>query len=334
MYAALDLGTNNCRLLIARADSKGFKVLDAFSRTVRLGEGLARTGELSQIAIGRAIDAIHICAQKMRRRGVTRWRAIATEACRTASNGPEFIDQVVRQTGIRFDIIPPIEEARLAARSVTPLLDRSYEAALVFDIGGGSTELIWLDLAKAEPDIMGWASLPLGVVTLADAMHPHLDSPDVYARMVGDVRGRLSAVIDAALKNGAPALPQNYHLLGTSGTVTTIAGIHLKLEKYDRSKVDGAWVPRESVLTIIKSLSGMTRAERAAHPSVGPERAELVIPGLAILEALYGLWPADKLRVADRGLREGMLLALMEGADAEASEHRRRQRSNRTHRGR
>jgi exopolyphosphatase/guanosine-5'-triphosphate,3'-diphosphate pyrophosphatase len=326
IYAALDLGTNNCRLLVARADAKGFKVLDAFSRTVRLGEGLTKTGELSAAAVERAIDAIQICAQKMKRRGVTKHRAIATEACRTAKNGPAFIERVAKETGIAFDVIPPVEEARLAARSVAPLLDRSHKAALVFDIGGGSTELIWLDLTKPELDIMGWASMPLGVVTLAEAVHPKTDDPDTYQMMVRDVRSRLEVIMQAGMTSGAPPFPKDFHLLGTSGTVTTIAGVHLKLEKYDRSKVDGIWLSRAEVNKVIRELTAMTKDQRAAHAAVGPERAELVIPGLAILEAVTTLWPAERLRVADRGLREGMLIALMEGADREAKQHKRRLR--------
>jgi exopolyphosphatase/guanosine-5'-triphosphate,3'-diphosphate pyrophosphatase len=325
IYAALDLGTNNCRLLVARADQDGFKVLDSFSRTVRLGEGLARTGELSDVAIERALDAIKVCAQKMRRRGVTRSWAIATEACRTARNGPAFIDRVTREAGVRFDIIAPMEEARLAARSVVPLLDRSHPAALVFDIGGGSTELIWLDLTQPEPGIIGWASLPLGVVTLAEAFQARANLPDVYASMVQDVRGRLQTLMAAAMEKGGVPTPSDYHLLGTSGTVTTIASIHLGLEKYDRSKVDGVWLPRPAVKAIVGALSGLSLEQRIAHPAIGPERAELVVPGMAILEAVYDLWPAERLRVADRGLREGMLIALMEGADAEAKAHRKKQ---------
>lgn len=318
VYAALDLGTNNCRLLIARADTAGFKVLDAFSRTVRLGEGLARTGELSEAAIERALDAIKICAQKMRRRGVTRHGAIATEACRTARNGPDFIKRVADETGITFSIIPPEEEARLAARSVAPLLDRSEDLALVFDIGGGSTELIWLNLKGKEPEILRWASLPVGVVTLYESFHPYDDEREAYGLMRADVEKRLDTLDQADRLAGPPPLAERFHMLGTSGTVTTIAGVHLKLERYDRSKVDGIWLDQETVRHSIRLLTAMTRDERAANPCVGPERAELVLPGLAILEAIYERWPAKRLRVADRGLREGMLLSLMERADQEA----------------
>lgn len=326
IYAALDLGTNNCRLLIAKPDAEGFRVLDSFSRTVRLGEGLSQTGELSEAAIVRAIEAIRICAVKMRKRGVTNARAIATEACRTARNGPEFIRRVAKETGLHFDIIPPEEEARLAVRGVTPLLDRNDAGALVFDIGGGSTELIWLDLRDRQrgPRILRWGSMPLGVVTLAERFLGRLDEPGAFEEMSADVRARLAAIPGLAPPGHHPS--GAFHMLGTSGTVTTIAGIHLNLERYERSKVDGTWLKREDIQRVIAQLKTMNREARAAHPCIGPDRAELVIPGLVIFEAIFSLWTPPRLRVADRGLREGMLLALMEGAEQRRENKNKRKR--------
>ncbi len=333
IYAALDLGTNNCRLLIAKPDANGFRVLDSFSRTVRLGEGLSQSGELSEAAIIRAIDAIRICAVKMRKRGVTSARAIATEACRIAKNGPAFIKRVAQETGLHFDIIAPAEEARLAARGVTPLLDRGDAGALVFDIGGGSTELIWLDLRDHAhaPKILRWGSMPLGVVTLAEKFPGRLDAPGAYDEMIAEVKTRLRSIPGLAPPGSHPA--GSFHMLGTSGTVTTIAGIHLKLERYERSKVDGTWLKRDDIVQVIAQLKGLNREGRAAHPCVGPERAELVIPGLAIFEAIFSLWTPPRLRVADRGLREGMLLALMEGAEERGERrHKRKRRGGRRRR--
>ena len=331
IYAALDLGTNNCRLLIAKPEVEGFRVLDSFSRTVRLGEGLMQTGELSEAAIARAIDAIKICASKMRKRGVTSARAIATEACRTARNGPAFIKRVAQETGLHFDIIPPLEEARLAVRGVTPLLDRRDAGALVFDIGGGSTELIWLDLRERgrEPKILCWGSMPLGVVTLAELFASQLDDPGVHAKMVAEVKARLQAVEGFSPPGAHPSGP--FHMLGTSGTVTTIAGIHLKLDRYERSKVDGTWLTRAEAMSVAAQIAAMDKEARAAQPCIGPERSELVIPGLAIFQAIFELWTAPRLRVADRGLREGMLLALM-GPKEEPQGKRRRQRRGGKHR--
>jgi exopolyphosphatase/guanosine-5'-triphosphate,3'-diphosphate pyrophosphatase len=332
IYAALDLGTNNCRLLVAKPEAEGFRVLDSFSRTVRLGEGLSQTGELSDAAMARAIEAIRICAVKMRKRGVTSARAIATQACRTATNGPAFIKRVAAETGLHFDIIPPAEEARLAARGVTPLLDRHDKGALVFDIGGGSTELIWLDLRDAGrvPRILRWGSMALGVVTLAEMFTGRLDEPGAYEAMTAEVKRRLRELQGAPPPGVHPA--GVFHMLGTSGTVTTIAGIHLGLERYERSKVDGAWLKRDDILRVIADLKAMNREGRSAHPCIGPDRAELVIPGLAIFESIFTLWMPPRLRVADRGLREGMLLALMERADGHRRKQKRKRRGGRRRR--
>lgn len=326
IYAALDLGTNNCRLLIAKPEASGFKVLDSFSRTVRLGEGLAQSGELSEAAMARAIEAIRVCAYKMRKRGVTSARAIATQACRMARNGPAFVKRVAQETGLHFDIIPPAEEARLAARGVTPLLDREDKGALVFDIGGGSTELIWLDLRETgkRPRILRWGSIPLGVVTLGERYEGRIDEPGSYEEMVREVTSHLSALPHAIAPGGHPS--GSFHMLGTSGTVTTIAGIFLGLERYERSRVDGTWIGHDDLSRVIDELKVLSLEQRAAHPCVGHERAELVIPGLAIFESIFKRWPPPRLRVADRGLREGMLLALMEGVDAIAPAKRRRRR--------
>ena len=333
IYAALDLGTNNCRLLIAKPDQVGFRVLDSFSRTVRLGEGLNQTGMLSDAAMQRAVDAIRICAVKMRKRGVTSARAIATQACRTAKNGPAFIARVAKETGLHFDIISPLEEARFAARGVTPLLDRNDKGALVFDIGGGSTELIWLDLREhgRPPKILRWGSMPLGVVTLSERFPGRLDDPDAYEEMVAEVKAHLKTIPSLAPPGNHPA--GVFHMLGTSGTVTTIAGIHLGLERYERSKVDGTWLKRDDIVRVIAQLKDMRREGRAAHPCIGPERAELVIPGLAIFETIFTTWTPPRLRVADRGLREGMLLALMEGSEPARKQKRRRKRRGRKRKG-
>jgi exopolyphosphatase/guanosine-5'-triphosphate,3'-diphosphate pyrophosphatase len=333
LYAALDLGTNNCRLLIARRAPEGFKVVDAYSRIVRLGEGLAGSGALSDAAMARAIDALRICAEKMKRRGVTRARTIATAACRTAANGEEFIARVRKETGLSLEIVSTEDEARLAVAGCAPLLDSECTSALVFDIGGGSTELIWVRLEKdtadkCRPVIGDWVSLPCGVVTLAER-HGGVEVPgEVYRHMVSEVAERLVPFLDrlqqADTREGA------FHLLGTSGTVTTIAGVHLGLERYDRMRVDGIWISPQDVRRVTRSLLEMDYARRAAHPCVGQERADLVLAGCAIFEAISDAWPADRLRVADRGLREGILMSLM---DADAARRRRRRRRRKSRRG-
>lgn len=317
IYGAIDLGTNNCRLLIAKPTTDGFRVIDAFSRIVRLGEGLSTAGELSEAAIRRSIAALRICADKIARRGVTRLRCVATEACRKASNGAEFIDRVHAATGLRLEIINTSEEARLALSGCSPLLDRSNRHALVFDIGGGSTEVLWTRLGGQQPQVLAWMSVPEGVVTLAERWGGVHVTPESWVGMVQDVRRHLDR-FDAAHRISATLQEGGVQLLGTSGTVTTIAGVHLALPRYDRAKVDGIWLDLADVQRVSRGLASMSYEARMAHPCIGRERADLVVAGCAVLEAIGSLWPVSRLRVADRGVREGVLERLMHDAEREA----------------
>ena len=327
-FAAVDLGTNNCRLLIARPHQTGFRVLDAYSRTVRLGEGLTASGVLSDTAMSRALDALRTCATKIERRGVTRIRAVATEACRTAANAEAFVAAAQSETGVKFEIITAKEEARLAVESCASLLDHNCDDVLVFDIGGGSTELVWLDLTRprkigAPLPIRAWTSIPLGVVSLTERVGRREGASlrDIYRAMVEETVSAFSSFAPAeaartALRNGRA------HMVGNSGTVTTIASVLLGLPRYDRAQVDGAWVSLSQATKAAHELSTRPLSERIAHPCVGAERADLLLPGAAILEAIHTVWPCERLRVADRGLREGVLLSLMSRADREARQRR------------
>ncbi len=324
VYGALDLGTNNCRLLVARPSRRGFQVIDAFSRIIRLGEGVSQTGRLSDAAMQRTLDALKICSDKMYRRNVGRSRLIATEACRVAENGPDFVARVREQIGLEIEIISRETEARLAVAGCASLIDRKCDWALVFDIGGGSTELIWVDLRRLSPSkrqtlcdrakvhtaIAAWTSLPIGVVTLAESFGGRVVDPDIFEAMVGRVLDKLGAFEDehgfARHLTGDCA-----HLLGTSGTVTTIAGVHLRLPTYSRNRVDGCWLAEDEIRLVTGELLGLSYEGRANQPCIGPERADLVLAGCAILEAIMRLWPCRRLRVADRGLREGILTSLI-----------------------
>lgn len=312
-YAALDLGTNNCRLLIARPQGSGFAVIDAFSRIVRLGEGLATTGRLSDAATERTLAALRICADKLRRRNVALARSVATEACRRASNGPEFIARVYRETGIALDIITAEEEARLAVLGCHALLEPGDGPALVFDIGGGSTELVLIDSQADAPRILDWHSAPWGVVSLTEATGAANDQPGAGAAAYAEMRARMAeafAPFVARLRQ-----PKGTRrLLGTSGTVTTLASVHLGLPAYDRSVVDGLIVPAPAMREVSRRIAGMTMAERSQVPCIGAERADLVVAGCAILETILDFWPAERLGIADRGIREGILRRLMNGA--------------------
>jgi exopolyphosphatase/guanosine-5'-triphosphate,3'-diphosphate pyrophosphatase len=310
-YAAIDLGTNNCRLLIARPSADGFVVVDAFSRIVRLGEGLAATGRISDAAIDRAIAALSICAEKLKRRHVTLARSVATEACRRADNGTTFIERVYRETGIALDIITAKEEARLAVLGCHALLEPGEGPALIFDIGGGSTELVLVDTSGPVPTILDWQSAAWGVVSLTES--EPLDTGDAHAR--ADAYARMRARVSEAFRTFAGRLPKDVpyiRLLGTSGTVTTLASIHLDLPRYDRQAIDGLIVPTEAMRAISARLAGMSMTERKQLPCIGNERADLVVAGCAILECILDLWPAERLGVADRGIREGILRGLME----------------------
>jgi len=322
--AALDLGTNNCRLLVARPSRRGFIVIDAFSRVIKLGEGISRSGALSEQAMNRTIDALKVCAEKMIRRGVQRSRLIATEACRIANNADEFVARVRAETGLNLEIIDRETEARLAVSGCASLIDRQSDSALVFDIGGGSSELILLDLrcAKdlphrrshdrlwAQECVAAWTSLPVGVVTLAEKFADRPMDQATFEAMVEEV---LHALRGFDMEHGVSGriADCDTHLLGTSGTATTIAGIHLGLEYYDRRRVDGCWLSADQVRAVSERLTAMKHEERVRQACIGRERADLIIAGAAILEALLRAWTCERLRVADRGLREGILATLM-----------------------
>ncbi len=312
-YAALDLGTNNCRLLIARPSGRDFTVIDAFSRVVKLGEGLATSGRLSQAAMDRTLAALTICADKLQRRNVRLARSVATEACRRAVNGPEFIERVRRETGIALDIISAEEEARLAVLGCHILLEAGTGPAVIFDIGGGSTELVLVEAGgKGVPRILDWQSVPWGVVSLTDTVGRGEDSEAAriarFARMRDMVAESFTPF--ASRVTGAATHP-DIRLLGTSGTVTTLASLYLELPSYDRKAVDGLIVPAAEMRDISARLSVMTPFERATLPCIGQDRADLVVAGCAILEAILDLWPARRLGVADRGIREGILRSIM-----------------------
>jgi exopolyphosphatase / guanosine-5'-triphosphate,3'-diphosphate pyrophosphatase len=310
VYAALDLGTNNCRLLIACPSGDGFRVVDSFSRIIRLGEGISATGCISDAAIERAIAALSICRDKIQSRKARRLRLIATEACRAASNADGFRDRVAAETGIRLEVIDRETEATLAVLGCSPLLDPDGRGAILFDIGGGSTELVRIErdprLPNATPHIKAWMSIPLGVVTLAEHFGGRDVTPQSYARMVREVAQHVTPF---AAEHGHDL--GHMHLLGTSGTVTTLAGIHLNLARYDRRRIDGVWMSDADVTATIARLLGMSYHERAANNCISAERADLVLAGCAILDAIRRAFPLPRLRVADRGLREGMLVEMM-----------------------
>lgn len=317
LYAALDLGTNNCRLLIAQPTRPGqFRVVDAFSRIVRLGEGLDATGELSAGAMDRAVEALKVCAGKLRNRPVRRHRLIATEACRSARNGAEFLERVKRETGLQLEIVTRETEARLAVAGCSSLVGRDTDGLVLFDIGGGSSEIAMIDLTENRSNrlanhIKAWTSLPVGVVTLSERHGGCTVTREIFDAMVAEVDGLLSAFAPPPMPAFTGQVDARMHLLGTSGTVTTLAGLHLDLPRYDRRKVDGLWLSNSEVDLMLDKLLSWDFDARAANPCIGADRADLVLAGCAILQSIRKRWPSQRMRVADRGLREGLLNEMM-----------------------
>lgn len=331
LYAALDLGTNSCRMLIARPRGSQFHVLDSFSKTVQLGIGLEASGRLSRGSMGRTVQALRICQKKIEKHGVGRMRLVATEACRRARNARDFIRTVHRETGLRLEIIPPEEEARLAVVSCAPLVGRRTEELLVVDIGGGSTELVWLDLSEVPPNeharsimrlhagfsptgsggpvarMVDWISVPLGVATLRDQFMDVEDDSARFALMSWFFEEKLA---DFSPYN-AEAPREGFQIIGTSGTVTTVAASFLGLKRYDRNKVDGLRMTSAQIDSVIRDYLALGPEGRRRDPRIGRDRHALIMSGAAILQALMRVWPTDRLSVADRGLREGLLYAQM-----------------------
>ncbi len=310
--AALDLGTNNCRLLIARPVRSGFRVVDGFSRIVRLGEGMTESGLLSDAAMDRAVEALKVCAGKVTRRRVALSRYVATEACRQAENCESFFDRVEDETGLRLEIIPSREEAELTLAGCLPLLDTKIPHGLVFDVGGGSAEILWLRIGDdGGHEILGWVSLPCGVVTMTERYGGSELMRSCYDTMVNEIVEMLRP-FDRKYGISEVFADGRAQMLGTAGTVTTIAGLDMGLARYNRAAVDGCYLEFDAVRDISAMLVGASFAERAAHACIGEGRAELVVAGCGVLEAVCRTWPAGRLRVADRGVREGILLSLID----------------------
>ncbi len=324
LYAALDLGTNSCRMLIARPRGSYLHVVDSFSKTVQLGQGLGASGRLSRASMGRTVQALRVCQQKLQRHGVARMRLVATEACRRASNAPEFIRTVERETGLRLEIIAPEEEARLAVVSCAPLIDPATENLLVVDIGGGSTELVWIDLAAVPPEgraravlalgpglrgaaggarVVDWISVPIGVATLHEAFADVQSDAARFALMSWHFEENLTGFSPY----NAETRREGFQIIGTSGTVTTVAATHLGLRRYDRTRVDGLTMTSAQIDGVIREYLALGPEGRRTDPRIGRERHTLIMSGAAILQALMRVWPTDALSVADRGLREGLL---------------------------
>ena len=310
-YGAIDLGTNNCRLLIAQPKVSGHHIVASYSQIVCLGEDLTANDYLSEDAMTRTLNALSVCAQKLRNYNVSILRNVATEACRKAKNCEVFFDKIQAETGLIFETISCEEEAYLAMLGCQNLLTEHYPYTLAFDIGGGSTEVIW---SKLNDDglykIVDVLSLPFGVLTLSENYDARGRFADFYEKVVLKITGYLQPF---SKKNniGENIRTKNVQMLGIAGTVTTLSAIHLELPYYMRSKIDGIKIGFDELSRVSKLLFGLGYEARVSLPCIGKERAKLILPGCAILEAICASWPVGNIRIADRGLREGILTELM-----------------------
>ncbi|MBU3030989.1 Ppx/GppA phosphatase family protein [Paracoccus marinaquae] len=329
LYAALDLGTNSCRMLIARPRGNQFQVVDSFSKPVQLGMGLEASGRLSRSSMARTVHALQVCRRKLEHHRVGNMRLVATEACRRARNSRDFLRTIRRETGLPVEVINAEEEARLAVISCAPLVSHATETLLVVDIGGGSTELVWIDLEDVDPReraraimrlsdgfanprpggarVVDWISVPLGVATLRDQFADVEDDEGRFALMSWYFEEMLADF--APYADGSP--DEGFQIIGTSGTVTTVAASHLGLRRYDRTKVDGLEMTTDQIDRVIHSYLQLGPEGRRTDPRIGRERHALIMSGVAILQTLMRVWPTNRLSVADRGLREGLLYAQM-----------------------
>ncbi|MCP5072785.1 MAG: Ppx/GppA family phosphatase [Rhodobacteraceae bacterium] len=338
LFAALDLGTNSCRMLIARPQGREFQVIDAFSKPVHLGAGLEQFGTLAPSAIKRTLGALRVCGKKLKQHGVQHSRLVATEACRRAKNGQSFVNLVKRETGLRLEIIQPSEEARLAVVSCAPHLGEEIDQLLIVDIGGGSTELVWLDLSNVTAKeraqamvrlelsekkldaalatnaakVVDWKSVPMGVATLKDMFADVEEDCAKFALMSCCFEEQIDEFLPPEFSRDG--LGNQFQIIGTSGTVTTVAASHLGLSRYERCKVDGISMCKQEIDAVVKRYLSIGPEGRRKAPCIGTDRHELIMSGAAILQAILRVWPSGQLTVADRGLREGLLYSQMSAA--------------------
>ena len=336
LFAALDLGTNSCRMLIARPKDGEFEVVDAFSKAVFLGRGLESSGKLSREAVRRTLEALKICKAKIKKNRVDSARLVTTAACRQARNSGWFLDLVRKETGLDLEIIDPEEEARLAVIGCAPHVSGKSEQLLIVDIGGGSTELVRIDLSEVPPEhrrqaikalrigstngfstgadsgvrITDWISIPIGVSTLNGMYSDIEDDAGHYALMSCHFEEMIWDLVPGLIDSELPK-PETFQIIGTSGTITTVAASHLGLKRYQRDLVDGLNMSSVEISAVVDRYLRLGPKGRLKDPCVGKERWELIMAGSAILQSILRVWPTEKLTVADRGLREGMLYSQM-----------------------
>ena len=311
-FAAIDLGTNSCRLVIASPTPASFRIVETFSKITRLGEGIINDNELSRPAMRRTINALKVCAGVIEEYApIYRSRFVAPAACRRAKNCKEFLDLVKKETGLTIETISSKEESRLAVVGCIPLLNRNIKRALVFDIGGGSTEISLARVTNSgKTFIEGFVSLPYGVVTISEAF-PSQDMTALAYDTIIERTHKLLKEFDEKYNIREAIKNQEIQIIGTSGTVTVLGAVHLNLPRYNRSAVDGISITRQDIDRAIAKIKRLGDEGRKKHPCIGAQKADLTMAGCAIIEGLCSFWPIEEITVADRGIREGILLDMM-----------------------
>lgn len=296
--AAIDLGTNSARLLIATRGASGEMEILVLKRVItRLGGGFTRERGISPAACDRTLSALRDFSREMRKTGVSHTRAVATSAVRDAVNGREFVERVYAETGIRLDIIDGREEALLTLNGVVSGLGRSGDS-IVFDIGGGSTEYT---LARGKTPLFT-RSLPLGVVRLTEGKGS-LEAMD------DKVRRELKALMMEVEGSGLGSFPEGATLIGTAGTPTTLAAMDLKLARYDHHKVHGHVLGISTVRELFETVCPLTAEERLHVPGIEKGREDLVVAGFLVTLRTMELFGFDRFTVSDAGLLEGLLMS-------------------------
>ena len=323
-YAAIDLGTNSCRLVIATPTPSSFRIVETFSKITRLGEGIINNNELSHTAIRRTINALRVCAGVLEEyEPIVKARYVATAACRRAKNCRYFMDLVKRETGLNIEIISPQEESRLAVVGCIPLLNRNIKRALVFDIGGGSTEVSLARMSNSGRAIIeAFVSLPYGVVTVSEAFPEH-EMTDLAYNTIIERTHKLLAEFENKYHISEDIKSQRIQVLGTSGTVTVLGAIHLNLSRYNRSAVDGLALSAQDVDKTISKIKRMGDEGRKKHACIGTQKSDLTMAGCAIIEGLMSFWNVSEITIADRGIREGILLDLMHSERGEKKRNKK-----------
>ena len=296
-FAAIDLGSTNCRLVIVDIIEDKYKIICSFSEILNLGRNLSFSNEFNDEIIEKTIEIFKIISQKLKYYNVLSYRCVATEACRQSINSDELVKRIHERTNIEIEIIPSKEEARLCLKSCLNHNVNLNDFNLVFDIGGGSTEIIIFDSIYSNKDF-DFLSIPIGVINFSEKV-----SLFKTEKVLGQLEKQMMFFSKKKKIHNEPI-----SIIGSCGTVTTLCAIHLKLNYYQKSLVDNTLLEIEDLKQTCNFVKRLSSEEKEKHPCIGPQRINLLDNGILILEKILESWPVKRILVSDRGLREGIIL--------------------------